>query len=197
SKLNKWKQNAVTVAGGNGQGQGLNQLDSHSGIFIDKKKNIFIADWLNHRIVEWKYNGKEGQIIAGRNGAGSQMDQLTCPTDVIVDQQSHLIIITDKGNKRVIQWLNQNQQIVIKNIHCWDLATNKNGFFYASNHKKNEVRRWKMGEYNDEGTVVAGGNGQGNELNQFNTPTCIFIDKEQSVYVLDTNNHRVMKWRKD
>ena len=43
-KFNKWKQNAITVAGGNGEGQQLNQLNRPIGIFIDKKKNIFIAD---------------------------------------------------------------------------------------------------------------------------------------------------------
>ncbi|CAF1164676.1 unnamed protein product, partial [Adineta steineri] len=64
-KWDKWKQNAITVAGGNGEGQRLNQFRRPRGIFIDQKKNIFIADVENHRIVEWKYNAKEGQIIAG------------------------------------------------------------------------------------------------------------------------------------
>ncbi|CAF1172674.1 unnamed protein product [Adineta steineri] len=99
----KWKQNAITVAGGNGEGPKLDQLSSPDGIFIDKKKNIFIADHGNHRIVEWKYNAKEGQIIAGGNGNGNQMDQLYYPIDVIVDQQNHSIIIADPGNRRVIQ----------------------------------------------------------------------------------------------
>ncbi|CAF4153621.1 unnamed protein product, partial [Adineta steineri] len=128
---------------------------------------------------------------------GNEIIQLNHPTDVIVDQLDHSIIIADLGNRRVIQRLNQNRQILIENVDCSGLAMDKHGFLYISDWEKNEVRRWKMGEYNNEGTVVAGGNGQGTELNQFNTPTCIFIDKEQSVYVLDTNNHRVMKWRKD
>ncbi|CAF1104148.1 unnamed protein product [Adineta steineri] len=197
SKFKKWKQNAITVAGGNGYGEGLNQLYFPLGIFIDKKKNIFIADFSNHRIVEWKYNAKEGQIIAGGNGEGNRMDQLNRPTDVIVDQQNHSIIIADQGNRRVIQWLNQNQQILIDNIACHGLATDKHGFLYVSDWKKNEVRRWKMGEYNNEGIVVVGGNGQGNRLNQLNWPTYIFVDTDQSVYVSDAYNHRVMKWKKD
>ncbi|CAF1274257.1 unnamed protein product [Adineta steineri] len=189
----KWKQNAITVAGGNDEGKKLNQLYGPHGIFIDKNKNIFIADSWNNRIIEWKYNAKEGQIIAG----GKEMDQLNEPTDVIVDQQNHSIIIADKGNRRVIQWLNQNQQILIANIDCWGLVIDKNGFLYVSDHKKNEVRRWKMGEYNNEGIVVAGGNRKGDQLNQFNSPTFISVDEDQSVYVSDENNLRVMKWRKD
>ncbi|CAF1419660.1 unnamed protein product [Adineta steineri] len=195
--FNKWRQNAITVAGGNGKGQELNQLMGPHGIFIDEKKTIFIADCSNHRIIEWKCNGKIGQIIAGGNNKGNRIDQLNLPTDVIVDQQTHSIIIADQGNRRVIQWLNQNQQILIHNFDCSRLAMDKNGFLYVSHRERNEVRRWKMGEYNNEGIIVAGGNGKGNELSQFNSPSFLFVDKDQSVYVSDIFNHRVMKWTKD
>ncbi|CAF4191053.1 unnamed protein product, partial [Adineta steineri] len=127
NKINlKWKQNAITVAGGNGQGQQLNQLHGPAGIFIDKSKNIFIVDSENRRIVEWKNNSKQGQIIA------SGMDQLNVPRDMIVDEQNHSIIIADERNRRVIQWLNQTQQILIDNIDCNGLAMDKNGFLYVS-----------------------------------------------------------------
>ncbi|CAF0794549.1 unnamed protein product [Adineta steineri] len=197
SKFNKWKQNAIIVAAGNRCGQKLNQLNLPDGIFIDKNKNIFIADCDNDRIVEWKYNAKQGQIIAGGNGQGNRMDQLCLPTDVIVDQQDHSIIIADRGNKRVIRWLNQNQQIFINHICCYGLAMDKYGFLYVTNTEKDEVRRWKIGEYNNEGIVVAGGHGRGDQLNQLNYPNFIFVDEEQSVYVSDRNNDRVMKWKKD
>ncbi|CAF4094965.1 unnamed protein product [Adineta steineri] len=197
SKFNKWKQDAITVAGENGYGHELNQFNGPYRIFIDKTKNIFIADFWNHRIVEWKCNAKEGEIIAGGNGERNQMDQLNRPTDVIFDQQTNSIIIADQGNRRVIQWMNQNQQILIKNTDCWGLAIDKDGFLYVSDYKKNKVIRWKMGEYNNKGIVVVGGNEKGNQLNQLMTPTFIFVDEDQSVYVSDKDNHRVMKWRKD
>ncbi|CAF0792394.1 unnamed protein product [Adineta steineri] len=165
----KWKQNAITVAGGNGRGQQLNQ----------------------------KHNAKEGQVIAGGNGQGKRIDQLSSPMAMILDQQNHSIIITDQGNWRVIQWSSQKQQILIDNIFCYNLAMDKYGFLYVSNWNVGEVRRWKMGEYKNEGIVVAGGNGKGNQLNQLNHPTFIFVDKDQSVYVTDYNNGRVMKWKKD
>ncbi|CAF1188846.1 unnamed protein product [Adineta steineri] len=195
-KFNKWKQNAVTVVGGYGPGQKLNQFQKPFGIFIDENKNIFIADHDNHRIVEWKYNAKEGQIIAGENGKGNQMDQLNRPTDVVVDRQNHSIIIADRYTRRVIRWLNENQQILIKNIDCFGLAIDKYGFLYVSDRMKNAVKRWKMGEYNNEGIIVADGNGKGNQLNQLNFPSFVFVDEEQSVYISDRGNARVMKWRK-
>ncbi|CAF1498950.1 unnamed protein product, partial [Adineta steineri] len=176
-KFNKWKQNASTVAGGDRFGHELNQLARPYGIFIDKNKNIFIADHDNHRIVEWKLNAKEGKVIAGGNGYGNGMNQLNNPTDVIVDQQNHSIIIAHRGNSRVVQWFNQNQQILIDNIYCYGLAMDKSGFLYVSDKTKNEVRRWKMGEYSNEGFVVAGGNGEGHKLNQLHHPTFIFVDE--------------------
>ncbi|CAF1323597.1 unnamed protein product [Adineta steineri] len=198
NKINlKWKQNATTVAGGNGYGESLNQLNLPFGVFLDKNKNIFIAEYWNDRVVEWKHNAKEGQIIAGGNGQGSRIDQLNYPRNVIVDVQSHSIIIADEGNRRVIQWLNQDQQVLIDNIDCYGLAMDKYGFLYVSDREKNEVRRWKMGEYNNEGIVVAGGNGQGDKLNQLDWPTFMFVDEDQSIYVSERHNNRVTKWRKD
>ena len=37
---------------------------------------------------------------------------------------------------------------------------------------------------------------KGNQLNQLNLPTDLFVDEEQAVYVSECNNHRVMKWNK-
>ncbi len=53
-------------AGGNGKGNQLNQLSSPEGIYVDDDHQcIYIADYGNDRIVEWKYDAKIGQIVAG------------------------------------------------------------------------------------------------------------------------------------
>ncbi|CAF1182395.1 unnamed protein product [Adineta ricciae] len=198
SNLKKWKQSGSTICGGNGRGDKLNQLSYPGGIFIDKHRNIFIADWGNDRIVRWKRNENQGTVVAGGNGKGNSLNQLNEPTDVIFDEQNNSIIIADFGNRRVMRWfLNTNQsEILIHNISCWRLTMDKFGFVYVSDREKHEVRRWKKGE-KGEGTLVAGGNGKGDQLNQFNVPTSLFVDDKQSIYVSDLGNHRVMKWRKD
>lgn len=43
-------------------------------------------------------------------------------------------------------------------------------------------------------TVVAGGNGRGNSLNQLNFPVMVHVDAMGWIYVSDMNNHRIMKW---
>jgi sugar lactone lactonase YvrE len=150
---------------------------------------------LNNRIVGWKPNAINGQIIAGENG---EENQLFRPTDFIVDKENNFLIIAEEGNRRVVRWSlqsNTNEQIIISDIDCWGLTMDKDGSLYVSDYQKNEVRRWKIGE--KDGTIVAGGNGQGDQLNQFNYPNYIFIDENYSLYVSDKNNGRVMKWEKD
>ncbi|CAF0769653.1 unnamed protein product [Adineta steineri] len=194
----QFQQFGITAAGGNGKGRELSQLDWPHGIFINNKKSIYIADCWNHRIVKWKLNSNQGQIIAGGNGKGNQKNQLSHPRDIIFDKQNNSFIISDRGNRRVIRYFDNsqtNQQIIISNINCWVLTIDKNGFIYVSDYENHEVRRWKQGD--DEGELVAGGNGRGDHLNQLNNPTNIYIDEDYSLYISDEENHRVMKWKKD
>ncbi|CAF1401156.1 unnamed protein product [Adineta steineri] len=194
----KWKQHGITVAGGNGEGSELNQLAAPYGIFIGDNKSILIADYRNHRIVEWKYASSNGQIIAGGNGQGNKLDQFDTPTDLVVDKAKNAIIICDHANARVMRWFRESQtnpQIVIPNIYCYGVAIDKDGSLYVSDIVNDEVRQWKEGD--TYGTLVAGGNGRGDLQNQFNFPYDLFVDEDYSVYVSDMENHRVMKWRKD
>ena len=195
----KWKQNAITIAGANKQGNQLNQLDRPHGICIDDDQTIYIADCYNHRIMEWKSNVTDGRIVAGGNEKGNQTNQLDRPTNVIIDKRNNSLIISDNGNRRIMEWSLQNNtnngQVIISDIRCDDLAMDKNGDIYVCDHEKHEVKRWNRRE--KEGTLVAGGNGKGNLLNQLNCPRYIFVDDHLSLYVSDRDNHRIMKWVKD
>ncbi|CAF1337859.1 unnamed protein product [Adineta steineri] len=197
-KCDKWKQHGITVAGGNEYGNQLNQLFMPDGIYIDDNKAILIADTDNHRVVEWKHNSNSGQIIAGGNGKGKREDQLAAPKDVVVDKEKNAIIICDSANHRVLRWFREskkNPEILIAFIVCRTMAIDKDGSIYIVDDGKGEVIRWKEGD--SDRTLVAGGNGKGNDLNQLWSPNYVFVDEDYSVYVSDEQNHRIMKWKKD
>jgi hypothetical protein len=94
----RWIQNGITVAGGNGSGNEINQLYNNYGLSIDDDQTIYVADSSNHRIVEWKSGTTSGQVVAGGNGQGNQANQLSTPTAVIVDKETDSVIIGDYGN---------------------------------------------------------------------------------------------------
>ncbi|CAF2613387.1 unnamed protein product [Rotaria sp. Silwood2] len=193
-----WEQNGITVAGGKGSGYETDQLNNPWGLFVDDEQTIYVADPNNHRIMEWKIDAINGQVVAGGNGQGSGDHQLSYPYDVIVDKDTDCLIICDGWNKRVIRWPRQNGtngEIIIFNITCVALTMDENGSLYVVDKEKHEVRRYRRGE--SQGTVVAGGNGNGNRFDQLNEPTYVFVDRDYSVYVSDWNNHRVIKWLKD
>ncbi|CAF1366069.1 unnamed protein product [Adineta steineri] len=177
-------------------GNGLNQLSNPYGVYVDHDdQTIYVAEYANHRIVEWKKGAKNGQVVAGGNGPGNQNNQLNRPRNVIVDKKNDCFIISDYGNKRVVRWPRRNGtsgETIILNIACWDLVLDNGDYLYVSDISKHEVTRWKIGDRH--GTLVAGGNGNGNRLDQLNRPYYIFVDQDHSVYVSDCENHRVMKW---
>ncbi len=190
-----WQQNGLTVAGGNGEGNGINQLYFPQSLHIDDDQTVYVADGGNHRIVEWKSGATSGQVVAGGNGEGSGAHQLSDPHDVIIDKERDSLIICDWVNKRVVRWPRRNGtsgETIISNISCWGLTMDENGSLYFTDVEKAEVRRYRRGE--SEGTAVAGGNGKGSRLDQLSDPHKVFVDRNHSVYVSDLGNHRVMKW---
>ncbi|CAF4683226.1 unnamed protein product, partial [Rotaria socialis] len=194
-----WKQSGVTIAGGHRDGRATNQLYHPRGLFVDDDQTVVIADYYNDRIMQWK-NGDtaNGQVVAGGKGRGNGLHQLNLPTDLLIDKETDSLIICDWGNQRVVRWSRRSGttqgEILVDNIQCYGLAMDDQRYLYVSDDKKHEVRRYQLGEKN--GTLVAGGNGEGDELNQLSYPTYLFVDRQQTVYVSDNNNHRVMKWNK-
>ncbi|CAF3338312.1 unnamed protein product [Rotaria socialis] len=149
--------------------------------------------------MQWKNDdATNGQVVAGGKGEGNGLHQLNGPRDVLIDKETDSLIICDRGNKRVVRWSRRSGttqgEILIDNIQCFGLTMDEQRYLYVSDWGKHEVRRYQLGEKN--GTLVAGGNGYGDEPNQLNRPTYLFVDRQQNVYVSDNRNHRVMKLNK-
>ncbi|CAF2125042.1 unnamed protein product, partial [Rotaria magnacalcarata] len=154
---------------------------------------------------KWAQNGV---TIAGGHGSGGAANKLSYPHGLFVDDDQ-TVVIADYLNNRIIQWENGGNrrvvrlsrrsgttqgEILIDNIRCHGLAMDEQRYLYVSDVAKVEVRRYQFGEKN--GTLVAGGNGKGDGLNQLNSPGYLFVDRDHSVYVSDYYNNRVMKWKK-
>ncbi|CAM2729971.1 unnamed protein product [Rotaria socialis] len=197
----RWAQQCVIVAGGNGGGKYDNQLNCPGGISVDDDETIVITDYHNQRVMQWKKDATVGQVVAGGNGIGERLDQLNGPTDVLIDKRTNSLIISDRENRRVVRWSRQigttQGEILLENIRCHGLAMDEHRYLYVADRNKHEVRRYKTEEGDKTGTLVAGGNGKGDSLKQLDWPTHLFVDRQQTVYISDYNNHRVMKWNRN
>ncbi|CAF1427168.1 unnamed protein product [Rotaria magnacalcarata] len=191
----KWAPNGVVVAGGHGNGSDLNQLYAPRGVFVDDDQNVYVIDLCNNRIVAWVPDATEGLQVIGGVDEKTMLDKLSGPVDLILEKDSDNFIVSDDMTKRVVRWRlegDTSSETIISGFECKCLATDENGSIYIVDRENNEVIRYNIGD--SEATIVAGGNGAGDALNQLNCPYSVFVDQDYSVYVSDEDNHRVMKW---
>ncbi|CAM2711013.1 unnamed protein product [Rotaria socialis] len=191
----KWAPNGVVVAGGHGNGSDLNQLYAPRGVFVDEDQNVYVIDLCNNRIVAWAPDATEGLPVIGGLDEKTMLDKLSSPVDLILEKDSDSFIVSDDMTKRVVRWRRQGDtecETIISGVESKGLAIDENGSIYIVDGENNEVIRYNIGD--SEATIVAGGNGAGDALNQLNCPYSVFVDQDYSVYVSDEDNHRVMKW---
>ncbi|CAF2949982.1 unnamed protein product [Rotaria sp. Silwood2] len=96
-------KNGTLVAGGDGTGDGLKQLNTPYYIFLDKQQSVYVSDNMNNRVIKWAKNAKEGIVVAGGQGAGNSMKQLSSPEGVFIDTSDNLYV-ADERNDRVMRW---------------------------------------------------------------------------------------------
>ncbi len=70
------------------------------------------------------------------------------------------------------------------------VAVDKSGSVYVADSNNQRVVKWTVNA--TEGIVVAGGKGNGSQIDQLNIPGGIIVDEKETIYVVDEHNHRVM-----
>jgi gliding motility-associated-like protein len=190
-------QQAVTVAGGNGQGINANQLNSPDRLYVDAAGVIYIPDLGNNRIQKWLPGATSGITVAGGNGTGAGANQFNRPTSVFADQQGN-VYVTDQYNGRVQKWApGASTGVTVAGlnhelIYPTDVFVDDNGNLYVSDQDRNVVLKYTPGS--NTGVVVAGDYNYGSGATSLKAPTGIFVDANGTLYVCDTDNYRVQKW---
>ncbi|CAF3781762.1 unnamed protein product [Rotaria sp. Silwood1] len=96
-------KNGIIVAGSNGNGTDLSQLNFPISIFVDQQQTVYVSDWNNHRVMKWNKGAKEGIVVAGVQGQGNALTQLSSPRGLFVDTLG-AIYVADHVNHRVMRW---------------------------------------------------------------------------------------------
>jgi sugar lactone lactonase YvrE len=69
------------------------------------------------------------------------------------------------------------------------------GSVYVADRNNHRIMCWSKGS--KEGRVIVGGNGQGQQPNQFSHPVGLSFDRQGHLYVVDWTNDRVQKFEVD
>lgn len=154
----RWKigeKKGTVVAGGNGLGYRLDQLNNPTHIFVDRDRSLYVSDGGNHRVMKWMEGAKEGIVVAGGHGQGTSLKQLSYPRGVIVDQLG-TVYVADFTNNRVMRWPEGATEgsLVVGDPEkgarpnqlngCWDLAFDGQGNLFVSDSNNQRVQKFNI-----------------------------------------------------
>ena len=194
------------VAGyGNGsQGSALNALMGPLGLARDRNGSIYVADYLNSRVMKYQQGSLLGTIVAGTGAPGNSLTEMNRPIDVHVDALNN-IYITDSNNNRVMLW-RENSSIghLVAGTGDSGAALNRfsvpagvtvdsQGNIYVSDFSNHRVMKWFPNATN--GIIVAGTGTPGNGSDQLQMPCGVYLDEfHWFLYVADSGNHRIQRY---
>jgi sugar lactone lactonase YvrE len=94
---------AFTVAGGNGAGSALNQLNGPSGVFLHPSGALYVSEQAGNRVVKWSPGATSGVVVAGNGTSGSALTNLSAPLGVQVGA-GDTVYVLEFGNHRITKW---------------------------------------------------------------------------------------------
>ena len=161
----------------NNIGVSADSLHSPTGVALDAASNLYVADNVNNRVLEYNTPlttdttadavfGQGGNFASGTaNNGGLSADSLSSPGAIAVDASGNLFI-ADNGNNRVLEY---NSPLTTDTTA--DRVFGQGGSFTS-------------------GTANHGGL-SGDSLSQ---PTGVAVDRAGNLYVADENNSRVLEY---
>lgn len=163
---------------------------------IDKqRKRIVIPDTKGHQIVIVDYDGNPIKTIVLFKNSDGSMDGFRFPNALDIDSQGN-IIVADTVNARVVRLTPDGDFISTIGIRgdtvgtvdfVKGVAVDSDGHIYMTDFRANRLQ-----VFNDKGqTLMAiGDKGLKDNIGSFNTPSNIYIDKNDTIYVSETIAHR-------
>jgi sugar lactone lactonase YvrE len=94
--------------------------------------------------------------------------------------------------ENIVMFGNNGRGDGLKQLNMPQGMTYTSSHIYVADTGNHRIIRFKWDE--QTGEVVAGGNGNGSELNQLHFPFNVEVDYEGNVYIADPYNSRIVKW---
>jgi sugar lactone lactonase YvrE len=178
----------------------------------NQKSNLYVCDRtlaVVIKIFNMQVISPLPTIVAGVRGIfGSATNRFSAPDGIAVDSNENLYVV-DTANNRIMLWPpNSTYGTVIAGLNVTGndsfslhapfgiFLDENNSYIYISDTYNYRIQRFSLlGGSPNNGTTVAGGNGQGSSNKQLNLPYGVYISKKtKAIYIADTYNNRIQRW---
>ena len=200
-------------------------LDSLGNIYVADKENHRVQKWdVNGVYVGWIGGGVDGWQIGAAPASGDGDGSFEFPMDLAVDS-SDQIYVADTWNQRVQKWDSFGNFIgwIGKGVNGWQtgpapassgsefgtfrevfgVSLDASGDIYTANNGSHSVYKWDAsgnpvgwignGQYGWQTGGVTGTSSVA--LGYFQFPWDVAVGPDGKLYIADTNNSRIQKWK--
>lgn len=149
-----------------------------------------------------------GTVVAGGNGPGTGSTQLYAPFGIYLDLSTNSLIIANRAANNIVRWVigasswtliagdsagSSGTSATLLNNPC-SVTLDSTGNIFVADTFNHRIQLFMNSQPN--GTTIAGVVGSaGSSASLLNTPYALKIDAQRNLYVADTFNQRVQKFR--
>jgi DNA-binding beta-propeller fold protein YncE len=169
------------------------ELDSPSGLAVDSRGNLYVADTGNHRVQKLSPRGKP---LAAWGSRGSGPGQFESPGGVAVGP-GDVVYVADGGNHR-IQAFDASGRL----LRQWGsrgrgagqlerpagLAVDAAGYVYVADSGNDRIQK-----FDPRGKPLGSAGCSGTGSGELRRPVALAFDRDGYLYVVDAGNHRIQK----
>jgi len=194
NRVQKFDNNGNFLTKWGTQGTGDGQFTRIQGIAIDRQNSVYLVDVDNNVVQKFNENGKF-LIKWGEKGSGE--GQFMNPVAVAIDTQGNILVAD--GQTGQLQKFDSNGKFLSQVflgavdgmvIGAAALAVGNEGQIYIG-----EYARGRVVVFDSSGKLLAAWGNTGTYEEQMSDAGGLALDIDGAVYVADTFNHRVLKFR--
>jgi uncharacterized protein (TIGR03663 family) len=166
------------------------------GIVVDSLGNVLVTDTGNSRVVVFNANG---QPVTQFGSTGVAPGQFAEPVGMALDASGRLYVV-DTWNQRIQVFTSDGvggyAPTTSYEVSGWETTSVNNKPFITIDPKGNifftDPDGYRVIELSSTGTIVRYWGNIGSDASSFSLPTGIVADAQGGVWVVDSNNHRLM-----
>ena len=181
------------LAGGKRPGPARDQLDRPTGLILTDAGDLIVCDSLNHRIQRWSPEATYGETI---------LSDVACHK-LFAGKKGEILFSNEKNE--IIRWLpaENRTELVMQAAGKSQPRTKSNMFLsrsgnvYVADTKNNRILKYKPGQSDADIVVVSGPVSPSFGPSSFNAPTFVIADDEETLYIMDSLNKRIVRLTAD